>query len=613
MKIPVPGLLLFCICVNPASTLTPNFWNLKSPANSTSASKRPEFDWSSLNSSTELVYEPCYGQKFQCARLTVPLDWRNESNPNIVSLPIIRLPASVPTSDPNHGGTIITNPGGPGGPGTLWILDNAELVQQKLEGPRSYEILSFDPRGIFNSVPNAYCFDDAVQAEVWYDQKEAVGGLTSSEYALKFNWAAERARGELCATTQNGRYSNGDNLRQHVSTAYVARDLLEIVRKVDAHKRGGDGRRAADDRQRPFREDGEDTMPKLQYYGVSYGTFLGETFAAMYPEHVGRMLLDANLDADNWVSRYEASIDDHLAIREYFFETCFHGKRACDFYRDTDQTPQDINDRFNELLHLLEQVPAYATGDGRATPITRSVLIQGFMTTTYQPLLFFRPYAQFLNDVATQRNPGVPFWQRPIPTKDAFSDKLLAQQYLGGEATPAVHCSDGPEPIPESEDQFSAFTAYLHNLTARFGPEVAGLQADFKIACWSWPRSLRTKWRFDGPFGVAEQQQQHAIAPGTPILFVNNRLDPATPATSARKMAARYAGSVLLVQDSVGHGALFPPGRCVWGHVKAYFDHGVLPLEGTVCAADCVPFGDGCEGLREGVGGGFVSRAQIIR
>ncbi|KAM3423962.1 hypothetical protein BST61_g1355 [Cercospora zeina] len=587
MKILTTGILLSCTCIDPAYTLTPNFWNLQSPANLTSASKRPKFDWSSLNSSTELIYEPCYGDKFQCARLTVPLDWRNESNPNNLSLPIIRLPASVPTSDPNHGGTIITNPGGPGGPGTLWILDNAELVQQKLEGPKSYEILSFDPRGIFNSVPNAYCFDDAVQAEVWYDQKEAVGGLTSSEYALKFNWAAERARGELCATTENGRYPNGDNLRQHISTAYVARDLLEIVKKVEAHMRSGDSGMV--DGQQPFREKAEESKPKLQYYGISYGTFLGETFAAMYPEHVGRMLLDANLDADNWVSRYEASIDDHLAIREYFFETCFHGKKECEFYRDTDKSPQDIKDRFTELLDLLEKVPAYATGDGRATPITRSVLIQGFMTTTYQPILFSKPYAKFLNDVATQRNPGVPFWQRPIPTKDAFSDKLLAQQYLGGEATPAVHCSDGPEPIPEDHDQFSAFQNYLTNLTSRFGPEVAGLQADFKIACWSWPPSLRTKWRFDGPFE----------ADNVPILFVNNRLDPATPAKSAEKMARRYKGSAFLEQDSVGHGALFPPGGCIWEHVKRYFDQGEMPREGTRCRSDCVPFGERCEGLSE--------------
>ena len=546
------------------------------------------FDWSSLTSDTELSYQSCYDNKFECARLTVPLDWRDEENPNNVSLPIIRLPAKVPVSDPNHAGTIIVNPGGPGGPGTLWALKNAEKLQSQLEGPRSYEILSFDPRGIFGSVPNAYCFDDAVQAEIWYTQKEALGGLTSSPYALKFSWAAEKARGELCAKTDIGKYPNGDNLRQHISTASVARDVLEIVRKIESQKLSVHNRAATrgDDYQQLMNSKVAVSTPKLQYFGTSYGTFIGQVFAAQYPEHVGRMVLDANLDAENWISRYEASTDDHLDIREYFYERCFAGKTECDFYRDRDQSPQDIKDRFYELLDLLDKVPAYATGNGRASPITSGDLIQGFMTTTYQPLLFFKPYAKFLNDIATQNNPGVPFWRRPVPTKEAFSDKLLAQEYLGGEVSPAVHCADGPEPLPGRYDQFTGFEKYLSNLTDRFGSQVAGLQADFKIACWSWPLSLRTKWRFDGPFEA-----------DVPILFVNNRLDPATPAKSAKKMAARYKGSVFLEQNAAGHGALFPPSLCMWSHVRSYMETGRMPPVGSVCEPKCIPFGEPCEGF----------------
>ncbi|USW53312.1 Putative peptidase S33 tripeptidyl aminopeptidase-like, alpha/Beta hydrolase [Septoria linicola] len=585
----LPIVLLASTYITDSYALVPTALFSYETGNSSTLSREPSFDWSTLTSSTELVYQSCYGDKFHCARLTVPLDWRNESNPNNVSLPIIRLPAKVPISDPNHAGTIIVNPGGPGGSGTLWALKNAEKLQAQLEGPKSYEILSFDPRGIFNSVPNAYCFDNAVQAEIWYDQKEAVGGLNSSAYALKFNWAAEKARGELCAATKNGRYPNGDNLRQHISTAYVARDVLEIVRKIDSQKLSSENKVAiaGEDCQQPMGSDSIETKSKLQFYGTSYGTFIGETFAALYPEHVGRMVLDANLDADNWVSRYEASIDDHMDIRQYFYKRCFESKEECDFYREEDSSPQDVENRFYELLDLLDEVPAYATGDGRATPITSGDLLQGFMTTTYQPLLFFKPYAKYLHDIATQHNPGVPFWQRPVPTKEAFTDKLLAQQYLGGEATPAVHCGDGPEPVLGRYDQFSGFERYLANLTERFGAEVAGLQADFKISCWSWPASLRTKWRFDGPFQA-----------DVPILFVNNRLDPATPAKSAEKMAGRYKGSVFLEQDACGHGALFPPSTCMWEHVRRYMHTGEMPEPGTVCKPNCVPFGEEpCEGL----------------
>lgn len=580
----LPHLLLASAWTTTVQALLPTIHFTDSLQNS--STKQPSFDWSILTSDTELIYQPCYDSKFECARLTVPLDWLDSENPNNVSLPIIRLPATVPVSDPTHAGTIVVNPGGPGGPGTLWALKNAEKLQSQLEGPRSYEILSFDPRGIFGSIPNAYCFEDAVQAEIWYDQKEAVGGLTSSEYALKFNWAAEKARGELCSTSEIGKYPNGDNLRRYISTASVARDVLEIVRKIESQKLSAK-RRAAAARLEDYQQPIELSKPKLQYFGTSYGTFIGQVFAAQYSEHVDRMVLDANLDAENWISRYEASCDDHLEIREYFYERCFIGKKECDFYREEDQSPQDIKDRFYELLKLLDKVPAYATGNGRASPITKEDLIQGFMTTTYQPLLFFKPYAKFLNDIAIQSNPGVPFWRRPVPTKEAFSDKLLAQEYLGGEVTPAVHCSDGPEPLPGRYDQFTGFETYLLNLTDRFGSQVAGLQADFKIACWSWPLSLRTKWRFEGPFEAED----------VPILFVNNRLDPATPAKSARKMAERYKGSAFLEQNAAGHGALFPPSGCMWEHVRRYMEEGKLPSKGTICEPKCVPFGEPCDGF----------------
>lgn len=74
------------------------------------AGSKSKFDWSSLSAAEDLKYKPCY-DKFECARLYVPLDWNNSSSSNNVSLAIVRLPAKVPESDPDHGGTIITNPG----------------------------------------------------------------------------------------------------------------------------------------------------------------------------------------------------------------------------------------------------------------------------------------------------------------------------------------------------------------------------------------------------------------------------------------------------------------------------------------------------------------------
>ncbi|KAF2161492.1 hypothetical protein M409DRAFT_69822 [Zasmidium cellare ATCC 36951] len=535
------------------------------------------FDWTTISSANDLNYEKCY-EKFDCSRLTVPLDWNNSSSPHNISLAIVRLPAKVPESHPDHGGTIITNPGGPGGSGVQQALQISQRLQNLLDGPKHYEILSFDPRGIFHSKPNAYCFDSAVESEIWYEQKRAAGGLADGEYPLKYNWAAEQARGQLCANTENGRFEDGENIRQHVSTAYVARDMLEIVKKVD-QRRTAIFRR---DNQFPVKADFSKSTPKLQYVGTSYGTFLGQTFAAMYPEHVGRMLLDANLDPDNWQNRYEASIDDHAQIREIFFETCFAAGSKCAFYREYDKSSDDIRARWESSSEALQRAPTYVTGKGRATPITLDDVRHGFFIATYQPLFFFKKIAKYLNDLMTDVNPGPPFWQLPIPTQESFNDELLINRYMGGEVGPAVHCSDGPYLYDE---QLEGFKTYLTNLTERFGWGGA-IQADYKISCWTWPASLRTKWRYDGPFNSS-----------VPILFVNNRLDPATPAKNAKKMAASFNGSVFLEQNSAGHGALWPASECMWQHVKKYMVEGKLPPPGTVCEPLCRPFEDKCEDI----------------
>ncbi|KAK5128033.1 hypothetical protein LTR85_005150 [Meristemomyces frigidus] len=543
------------------------------------ASAIPSFDWRSIQPSTDLAYHDCYGD-FQCARLTVPLDWNNSSNPNNISLAVIRLPATVPDDDPSHGGSIIFNPGGPGGPGTLSVLVVAHDIQRRLDGDKHYEIVSFDPRGVFMSTPNAYCFDDYAESEIWWREKRAAGNLDSGEAVIRYHWAMENARGELCASTDIGAFSNGDNLRNHLSTAYVARDVLELVHKIDEQKRDATGVQHLPDVQQAMQNHAKAMRSaKLQYIGVSYGTFLGQTFAAMYPEHVGRMALDSNLDADNWVSLYEASVDDHEAIRDYFFERCFIGGAKCALWRTGDQSPQDVRNRFDVVYASLEESPAVISGQGHAKVLKSDELQWAFLMASYQPISLFNIFADAMNDLYLGSRSALPFWQHVLPTGNSFYDEVLEHQIRGSDVTAAIHCSDG---LDLSGSNFTEYKSYLANLTSRF-PHAGALQAEFKLPCWTWPEPLRTKWRYDGPFNAS-----------VPILFVNNRLDTATPLKYAVKMAERFNGSAVLVHDNVGHGALWPAGDCMWDYVRKYMDGGTLPPNGTVCKSPCEAFAHGC-------------------
>merc|ERR1712000_740610 len=101
----------------------------------------------------------------------------------------------------------------------------------------------------------------------------------------------------------------------------------------------------------------------------------------------------------------------------------------------------------------------------------------------------------------------------------------------------------------------------------------------------TWPKSLRTAWRFAGPFEG-----------NVSILFVNNRLDPATAAKNAAKMAERFHGSIFLMQNSIGHGAVWPsPSTCVEKYVREYMQDGTMPEKDTVCQPPCQPFEAGCD------------------
>jgi hypothetical protein len=250
-----------------------------------------------------------------------------------------------------------------------------------------------------------------------------------------------------------------------MSTAYVARDVLELVRMIDEQKQASPATgplKLAEKTSRCMRDSlvpgnvrqapltaalrSRGTQPKLQYMGGSYGTFLGQTFAALYPEHVGRMVLDSNLDAENWSSRYEASVDDHEAIRDFFFEQCFQARSKCALWRACDTDRESVRDRYyGEIVAPLIDMPALLAGDGHATVLTAEELQWGFFMTLYQPHMFFAPFARFLSGIMNQSEPGMPFWHHPLPNTDALSDETLAHVLHNGEVGTAIHCSDTPD------------------------------------------------------------------------------------------------------------------------------------------------------------------------
>jgi autophagy-related protein 17 len=263
------------------------------------------FDWTAITPTPDLQYHPCYGT-FQCARLQVPLDWSKANTtanrgPH-AAIAIVTLPATVPPTDPAYAGPILINPGGPGGSGTEMALGLAAVMQSLVDVPgvRHYDILGFDPRGVALTTPSASCFASQFDRAADGMYRDGMSSVLD-EQGLKMRFELAKGVAGLCALAQPGE----ESVFRYVSTASVARDMLEIVERVHALNTKGNATVAG-----KACGGGSGGKPKLQYFGMSYGSFLANTFASMFPDRIGRIVVDGVVDADDYVS----GVSDRLGL-----------------------------------------------------------------------------------------------------------------------------------------------------------------------------------------------------------------------------------------------------------------------------------------------------------
>ncbi|KAJ3561795.1 hypothetical protein NPX13_g8806 [Xylaria arbuscula] len=511
-------------------------------------------DWSAIEPSRDLHWKPCYGGAYDCARLDLPMDWLDPTDEERVIIAVMRLRATD-TSD--YRGPVIFNPGGPGGSG-IWSLKDHGASLQTIIG-RNYDLISFDPRGIGATLPRIECWDTAEQRQLWnLLDPGVVDAHPGTAYDI---YARAVAYSQTCESHMSGK----SNILRHVSTAYHARDMLEIV-----HKLG---------------------QEKLKYWGFSYGTVLGNVFAAMYPDRVERLVSDGNVDIREW--HYQDRINflrDTDKVMDAFYEFCYKaGPIGCAFWADS---PELIKKRRDNLLEDVRKHPVVVPADETlSTPgpimphlITWSQIRRLTSTALYQPVYQFKNYATVL--AALELGDGRPFYtMRPYSPNDpppsmcypeALPLNIPRLEEGNGEATPAIECSDAI-PLNGTVEDFIDFTRQLKNISHANG-DVFAL---FRILCIG--RTIRPKWRFDGPFEGNTS---------FPILYVNNIADNVAPLVSATNNSAGFPGSVVLVQNSYGHTTLAAPSTCTANYIRGYFQNATLPAPGTVCEPELYPFED---------------------
>jgi pimeloyl-ACP methyl ester carboxylesterase len=466
---------------------------------------------------------------FSCAKYPVPVDHADPSG-GTVDIAMMRRAATEQTG---RIGSLFLNPGGPGGAGfdmPVGAVDRFDPAVLK-----RFDIIGFDPRGIDRST-RMRCFSNAEQAE------KVLGRMSSvpvSGEQISSTMDAYGDYGDACA-------KNAGELQRHMSTADVARDL-------DLMRAGvGD--------------------EQLNFVGFSYGTLLGATYVATFPERSRAIVLDGNVDpalrtADGVQYDRERAGGFELAL-DGFLQRCAAEASKCAFGEG------DVRAKFDEIRDVLRRGPI-TMPDG--SKITLDQFTDGVSSALYDPEQF-RQLASDLQALHLQLHPKaglIPDLLRVLhlPSGKHRFDGGDAEESYVDDSYFAVNCTD--KPIPKAPERVPAIAAQWEAESPTFGRT----QAFSDLAgCSQWPPTSPDVHR--GPW-------ENRAA--NPVLLFGNFYDPATRYEFSRRMEKELGNARLVSVDAFGH-CILGDSSCADSRAADYLINLRVPQPGEVCQPDVQPF-----------------------
>ena len=240
-----------------------------------------------------------------------------------------------------------------------------------------YNFVSFDPRGVNNSGLHLDCFSGDTKARSTFYRLHRTGTTNISSTSLEQQYYSSSIYGDWC----NDAVENKSPHSYYVTTPAVAHDLLTFI-EAEAEMAG----------QPP-------STAKLWCYSISYGTVIGSTFASLFPDRVGRMILDGVLNAEQYYNNHWTDNVDQMDEAMETFSTFCHsaGPQRCSFWGPT---PANITARMDGIIRQLQNHPVPLSGIGDPvlpTMATYSDLKTLFLNTLYDPLAKFPSMADILH------------------------------------------------------------------------------------------------------------------------------------------------------------------------------------------------------------------------
>ncbi|MFJ9411835.1 alpha/beta hydrolase [Streptomyces sp. NPDC101393] len=457
----------------------------------------------------KLSWHDCGVAGFECATMKAPLDYAKPGADTDLKLAVARKKATGPGS---RIGSLMVNPGGPGGSAIDYLT---QYAPQPAAVRARYDMVAMDPRGVARSEP-VECLSDKqmdsyTQTDATPDNPAEVTKLTRSYRAFA-----------------KGCQARSGKLLGHVSTIEAARDM-DVLRAVLGDK-------------------------KVTFVGASYGTFLGATYAGLYPSRVGRMVLDGAMNPalDSRTINIDQTTGFNTAFKA-FADDCVKKK-------DCPLGTKNAEDAGKQLSALFKKLDAHPAETGQARPLTESLATTGVIAAMYDeqswPLL-----REYLAQAKAGDGRGL------LTLSDSYYERDLDGTYANQMyANPAVNCLDLPSTF-NSPEQVRAALPNFRKASPVFGDQFAWSA----LNCAYWPAK---------PTGTRHRIEAKGAAP---IVVVGTTRDPATPYIWAKGLADQLASGTLLTYVGDGHTAYGRGSDCIDSAINTYLLDGTVPPKNKRC------------------------------
>ncbi|WP_037910920.1 alpha/beta hydrolase [Actinacidiphila yeochonensis] len=459
----------------------------------------------------KLDWQGCGGAGFQCATMKVPLDYAHPDASDDLKLAVSRKKA---TGTGKKLGSLLVNPGGPGG-SAIDYLSYAAFGYPTAVTSR-YDMVAVDPRGVARSAP-VECLSDKQM-----DAFTAVDTTPDNAHEISALATADRSFAKGCE-------SRSGKLLPHVSTVDSARDM-DVLRALLGDK-------------------------KLTYVGKSYGTFLGATYAGLFPKNVGHLVLDGAMDPS--IDALQSSRTQAGGFQVAFDAFAKDCVRRADCPLGT-TSATDAGKRLDAMFASLDAHPLKTGSLGR--PLTEALGFAGVLTAMYDqstwPTLREALTAAKKGDGAQLLKLSDSYFERDEDGK--YSNLMYANA--------AVNCLDLP-PAAKSPAAVEKAIPSFEKASPTFGKALAWSS----LSCAYWPVH---------PTGQAAKITAKGAAP---ILVVGTTRDPATPYGEAQSLASQLSSGHLLTYDGDGHTAYARGSTCIDDAVNAYLLKGTVPPAHKTC------------------------------